>query len=737
MNDIVPGDYDGMHGGGEPRRAQDNPILMLHRHLRGRYRWVVIVGLLLAVPLAAAGYLAVKPTYTSTGMIRIAPTMTVIMYNLEDAKVPAMFESMVSTQAALLQSRRVLDLAMDDPKLRAAGWPPGEEGLALLQKNLDVSNRRALELIAASVKSPDRGLAQAAVNAILEAYEKVYDDNNTITHTGRTQAIEQQRDKLATEIELARRTIRDLAKKYATDELDGLHSEKIIEVEKLNQDIKNLELALANRSKGDPSQIEPGAMPEELKDTIPVLAQEDPVLSRLLDDERGLQTSIDAFLRKGTKEHRDYKALDQRLLAVQQQIQARAEELRRVPRVNDGARPNMVAMMTSEAIEERLASYTTLMRQKLAEANELQDTKLAISAQNAIVADRQKVLDEVSRTLEQIRFESRAYSMGRVSVLQKGDLPVEPSTDRRKALAGLGACAGFGLGGCIVFFVGMARGGYRYIEDVEREDAAVPLLGTIPDLADGGVEQEQMAALSVHHLRNMLQLQFESQPGGKVYTITSASSGDGKTSLAIALAMSFAATGRRTIIVDTDLVGRGLTRQLELQGQTGLCEALHHDKLNGEVKETKVQSMWALPSGIIGSFVPEHLSSTMMKNLIRKLREQYDAVILDTGPILGSLEANVVAPASDGCVLVVTRGQNAKMVRASIARLRRLGATCSGLIFNRAGTRDFQRSVSTASVSARSIQANTPEARSQNPGGRAALLRALEAPSNESPTQSS
>jgi capsular exopolysaccharide synthesis family protein len=242
------------------------------------------------------------------------------------------------------------------------------------------------------------------------------------------------------------------------------------------------------------------------------------------------------------------------------------------------------------------------------------------------------------------------------------------------------------------------------------------------------VEQEQMAALSVHHLRNMLQLQFDTQPGGKVYTVTSASAGDGKTSLAIALAMSFAATGRRTIIVDTDLVGRGLTRQLELQGQTGLVEALHKDKLNGEIKETKVASMWALPSGVLGNFVPEHLSGGMMKSLIRRLREQYDAVILDTGPILGSLEANVVSPASDGCVLVVSRGQNAKIVRASIARLRRLRATCSGLIFNRAGARDFQRSVSTASVSARSIQANSPAARAQNTGGRAALLRALEAP---------
>src|SRR5213078_1357087 len=107
---------------------------------------------------------------------------------------------------------------------------------------------------------------------------------------------------------------------------------------------------------------------------------------------------------------------------------------------------------------------------------------------------------------------------------------------------------------------------------------------------------------------------------------------------------------------------------------------------------------------------------------------KYDAVILDTGPIMGSLEANVVAPASDGVVLVVPRGQTAKSVRASIQRLRRLGANCSGLIFNRAATHDFDRSVSTTSVSARSVKASAQAARRSGIEGRTALVRAVGAP---------
>jgi len=290
---------------------------------------------------------------------------------------------------------------------------------------------------------------------------------------------------------------------------------------------------------------------------------------------------------------------------------------------------------------------------------------------------------------------------------------------------------GGAIGVGIVLLMGVAQGGYRYIDELERAEGSVPLLGTVPDLRLADAEHESMAALSVHHLRNILQLQFERSPGGKVFTITSASAGDGKTSIAVALAMSFAATGRRTLVVDTDLVGRGLTRQLEMAGLPGLCDAVRADRLNGDIHPTKVPSLWAMPAGVVQGFVPEHLSAAVMTRLLQQLRSQYDAVILDTGPIMGSLEANVVAPASDSVVLVVPRGQPTKSVRASIQRLRRLGANCSGLIFNRATTHDFDRSVSTTSVSARSVRASAQAARHADSEGRAALVRAVGAPGTD------
>src|SRR4051812_19742936 len=179
MNDLVAADAaltlpEPHHA---ERRPHENPLLVLHRHLRGRYRLAILLAVLLGVPLAAIAYLLVPPVYTSTVLIRVAPQITVTMYkDIPEAQVPPFFESFVGGQAALLQSRRVLDIALADEKLRKAGWPGAPEGLALLSKSLDVSNRRATELIVATVRHKNPVLAQAAANAVLEGYNTVREE---------------------------------------------------------------------------------------------------------------------------------------------------------------------------------------------------------------------------------------------------------------------------------------------------------------------------------------------------------------------------------------------------------------------------------------------------------------------------------------------------------------------------------------------------------------------------------
>ncbi|HEY7120398.1 MAG TPA: hypothetical protein VH475_27665, partial [Tepidisphaeraceae bacterium] len=94
--------------------------------------------------------------------------------------------------------------------------------------------------------------------------------------------------------------------------------------------------------------------------------------------------------------------------------------------------------------------------------------------------------------------------------------------------------------------------------------------------------------------------------------------------------------------------------------------------------------------------------------LIEACREHFDIIVIDTGPILGSLEASVVATEADGVIMAVARGQQQPLVEKAIKHLRSIGAHVFGIVFNRAEQRDFQRSVASASIRSLSARPHEP-----------------------------
>ena len=81
-------------------------------------------------------------------------------------------------------------------------------------------------------------------------------------------------------------------------------------------------------------------------------------------------------------------------------------------------------------------------------------------------------------------------------------------------------------------------------------------------------------------------------------------------------------------------------------------------------------------------------------------------ILIDTGPILGSIEATPVAAASDGVILTVARGQQRPLVEKALAHLNSIGARVAGVVFNRAQSRDFEQSISGISMRSASRSSN-------------------------------
>lgn len=765
-------------GGGHRAAAPENPLLMLHRYLRGRYPVALALAVIFAVPGAIVGYAAVKPTYSSTGIVRVAPTLPHLVYESADSRVPPMFDSFVSTEATTISSRRVLELALENEQLRSAGWPGGTDGLGRLIKNTKVNNRRGSELITVQVEHTEPRLAQFAVNAVLDAYETVREENSLSSAGSREQALRAIERDRSQQIDSIRRQIDALARPYGTDDLDQLYSARSADVMRLDSLIAELEIRLASMRSSELAATDLAAAagaPEagevierEISPEVELerLVAHDRELGGLVQNRRRLQTRIEAQTGHLGPEHREMGRLRREREALDLLIAERVTFLKEndlVPAAALAGAGEVAGLEGSSfaELQERLSRYSQLRQREDAERLQIGQARLSIKERQEKLAEHRRVHDDTVRILQQMEVENpfrlTNAAVGRISVAQRGDFPMAPAKDRRLPLAAFGGMAGVGLGVGLVVLLTLMQGGYRYIEDVERIEGAGALLGTVPDLRDGGPEHAALAALSVHHLRNMLQMNAPATAGGAVYTVSSAMAGDGKTSLSLSLAMSFAAMGNRTLLIDADFIGQGLSRQLSLSSSAGLCQALKADSLNGEVHATRVTNLWAIPVGFAPptgtsppgtapagksdlahtTMQPEHIAQGDLRRVLDMAREQFDTVIVDTGPILGSLEANLVAPMSDRVVLVVSRGQGTRAVRSALERLSRLGATCGGLVFNRAHLTDFDRSISAVSMSGRSLRESISTQRPEASSGAKALLDAVSTAGVESPSQQS
>lgn len=141
----------------------------------------------------------------------------------------------------------------------------------------------------------------------------------------------------------------------------------------------------------------------------------------------------------------------------------------------------------------------------------------------------------------------------------------------------------------------------------------------------------------------------------KTIAITSCTPNEGKSSVAMELARAFAEAGKKTILVDADLrksvlVGRYKTGAV----RHGLTHALiGRESLETVMCMTNVQNLYIIFSGPVPPNPSELLGGAKFQETIRKLREQFDYVIVDTPPLGSVIDAAVAARNCDGTILVI------------------------------------------------------------------------------------
>lgn len=250
----------------------------------------------------------------------------------------------------------------------------------------------------------------------------------------------------------------------------------------------------------------------------------------------------------------------------------------------------------------------------------------------------------------------------------------------------VGAAAGIG----IALLRGILDTRIHTVSDIE-EITTTPVVGRIA--FDDDISQHP---LIVHHdpkspraeafrtLRTNLQF-LGAGDGSRVFVVSSATPGEGKTHVVANLAIVLAESGARVALIEADLRKPRLAQLMGIEGAVGLSDVLIDKVTLDDVEQPwGTENLLVLPAGQIPPNPSELLGSSAMQQLLEEVEENADYVLIDAPPILPVTDAAVISAYTSGTLLVTAAGQTKRPeLEQAIESLETVAGPPLGVIVNR------------------------------------------------------
>ncbi|MBQ7040206.1 MAG: CpsD/CapB family tyrosine-protein kinase [Clostridia bacterium] len=176
----------------------------------------------------------------------------------------------------------------------------------------------------------------------------------------------------------------------------------------------------------------------------------------------------------------------------------------------------------------------------------------------------------------------------------------------------------------------------------------------------------------------------DEEPNGKVIVFTSAVPGEGKTTVCLNTAITFAQTGARVLIIDSDLRIPKLHKYFGIDGKTGFSDVLGgFANVQSVITPIKEYNLDCIPGGQIPPNPAELLGSKTTANLLDELKKLYDYIIIDTPPVTVVADALALAPIASGTVIIAREKYTPNTsVREVLQALKFANAKVLGIVNN-------------------------------------------------------
>ncbi|PLW76052.1 GumC family protein [Cohaesibacter celericrescens] len=670
------------------------------RHLVGmigRQRKLIVSTVILAVALAVIALFAITPKYTASALILVDPSQK----NLLDPRAASGFSNTdsarVDSEVAIVASDRVLvdvvrsqNLISDDEfgvklgikdklltliRVSDGKLPSGEEAvLTVLQKfkeSVRVSRKGLTYLIAVSVQSIDKGKASRLANAISEAY--IHNQIEAKVDNARAA-----RDIVMREVSQAQEAIIAADRNYEQflnenkDSIlaaSGSDDLKIAfaEIENLTalQSVRSQSLASLNDNLG--SQNWDAILSELQSVAVEELVKQRNELSRRLQNTDANSSSAGNIADQ-------LKNLDRQL---------ESETRKTISFLTEQNALDLKRLKSVKGELDATINQSNLPTDILAQVYGLRQTSSLATTQYRTLLSRSQSLET-----------EQALQVADSRVVSASFPPTEPSSPNSGLILSFALAGGLGLGLAAAFLFEYFIGGFiseEQVEDITKLPVATTIMAETLDSNSTSLSDILITSPLSRYTENFRRLQvaihssFLDREARKneqqrcfVTLVTSTLPSEGKSTVALSLARSYALSNKRVLIIDCDMRKPNLHKQLNKTTPKGIDDflsgSLTTDILSSIVTtDDKTPLTAILGSRAVGRPTDQLVSKTALTRLIEIASQRFDHIIIDSPPVEPVVDALYLAEKADTIVYVIRWAKtSSRLARKAIAMLEKV-----------------------------------------------------------------
>jgi polysaccharide biosynthesis transport protein len=673
-------------------------VRILHA-LRRRWLLALALGLVLGGLAGVATWLFLPRGFEAVAWLRVRDKSGMFMGGGRDS---AEYEAYRKTQVQLIKSPFVLTSAMRRPGIANLGtFVDQEDPIGYLMANIQVGMPGESEVVQIRLRGENAKEITQIVNAVTQSYLNDVVNKEKAERLQRRDALERKYKENMAEVRTSLDTYHNLARTLGTADSSEVATQRSLLLDHLGTlraqlnhaqhdlTIIDAELAIIDAKDRGELSLEQ-ALPEE---TIDALLMRDPSFAELRERLAGIEESLSFQTERSARGKNDpaVRRLESMRDAMLRRLEERKEELR----------PQIVAQFAMDSTSRRTGSaadspVVLRMRREIL-ARQLEQTSKefdrvatevkALGAANADLMARKQEIEQLMKVTDQMGMQLNATEIdvsmpNRVELIEEASVPEGNDQLFRTMLAALAAAGGLGFGVASAVAFEYLRDRVSTPEEISQR-VGLRVIGTVPRISRSRKKpNDGHVAECVDGIRAVISQTGREAP--KVILVTSAVEHEGKTTFAAQLAASLARAGRRTLILDGDLRHPNVHLALGLDLRSGFPELLRAEIAKDEaIQPSTIDGLFAITGGTCDYAAITALSRPETATIVKGLRESFDHVVIDAGPVLAFADVLLLGQLSDVALVVTMRDvSRVPLVTSAVDRLRSVGIRVLGTVVN-------------------------------------------------------